>query len=107
MDLHQFDLGVLLDLQRREGGCRYGDAATLRDKLAAAQAQLAGSTFGNDADNVQRRFVLGQRVLHKIHGYRGVVCGYVDAPSDTGGVFCHVLPSVTFGDVQKPLVSAS
>eukprot|EP00884_Botryococcus_braunii_P014347 jgi/Botrbrau1/22913/Bobra.0065s0062.1 len=64
------------ELQKAVDEERYADAATLRDKLAAAQAQLAGSSFGSNADNVQRRFVLGQRVLHRVHGYRGVVCGW-------------------------------
>ncbi len=67
---------------------RYADAATLRDKLkeledASAAAQALAAEWGTDA--VQPKLRLGQRVMHKTLGYRGVVCGYVLVEGDGCG----------------------
>lgn len=60
--------------------CRYGDAAKFRDMLAqldrqAKQAAALAAEAGAAADN-QPRLRLGQRVVHREQGYRGVVVGW-------------------------------
>lgn len=61
--------------------CRYADAAKFRDMLAAldrqakqAAALAAEAEAGADGKQVLLR--LGQRVVHKEQGYRGVVVGW-------------------------------
>ena len=57
----------------------YTEAARLRDCLQEVQsrADAAANKTSQDRELLQRQktFSLGQRVLHAVHGYRGVICG--------------------------------
>ncbi len=57
---------------------RYDEAAELRERLREVKEE-ADAVVGRRslaAESVEpRRFRLGQRVTHAVHGYRGVVCG--------------------------------
>lgn len=59
--------------------CRYADAAKLRDMLAALdrQAKQAAAIAAEQGPTEQVvRLRLGQRVVHRQRGYRGVVVGW-------------------------------
>ena len=59
--------------------CRYGDAAALRDELKGVQAAAAAAADRDSLDRrrieISRQLRLGQRVLHKGRGFRGLICG--------------------------------
>ena len=44
---------------------------------AKAEAAANRTTQDRELLQQQRTFALGQRVMHSIHGYRGVICGCV------------------------------
>ena len=57
---------------------RYSEAAELRERLRAAKEaaeEAAGRRAQQQASVEPRRFRLGQRVAHAVHGYRGAICG--------------------------------
>jgi hypothetical protein len=61
--------------------CRYTDAAKFRDMLAALdrqakQAAALAAEADATAEGKRLQLRLGQRVVHKDHGYRGVVVGW-------------------------------
>lgn len=54
----------------------YAQAAEIRDAINKLEAEtLAASAKAMAYDNVQYKFRLGQKVIHKTFGYRGVICG--------------------------------
>ncbi|GAB2214471.1 hypothetical protein Drorol1_Dr00018820 [Drosera rotundifolia] len=54
----------------------YALAAKLRDDISEVEAEsIAASAKALAYDSVQYEFRLGQKVRHKIFGYRGVICG--------------------------------
>jgi len=69
-------LRVRADLQKAIDSENYAVAAGLRDEIAKLEAEsLAVSAKGLAYQNVKYAFRLGQKVRHKVHGYRGVICG--------------------------------
>ena len=57
---------------------RYAEAAELREKLREAKERTDAALGRRSAAAeavAPRRFRLGQRVTHAVHGYRGVICG--------------------------------
>ncbi|WVZ68724.1 hypothetical protein U9M48_017628 [Paspalum notatum var. saurae] len=69
-------LRVRADLQKAIDGENYALAAGLRDEIAKLEAEsLAVSAKALAYQNVKYAFRLGQKVRHKVHGYRGVICG--------------------------------
>ena len=55
---------------------RYGEAAALRDQLAAAEGGAAAAAeVLQSAKAAAFRFTLGQRVVHAVHRWTGVVAG--------------------------------
>ncbi|CAL4947297.1 unnamed protein product [Urochloa decumbens] len=69
-------LRVRADLQNAIDGENYALAASLRDEIAKLEAEsLAVSAKALAYQNVKYEFRLGQKVRHKVHGYRGVICG--------------------------------
>eukprot|EP00878_Enallax_costatus_P002909 GHUV01003103.1.p1 GENE.GHUV01003103.1~~GHUV01003103.1.p1 ORF type:complete len:415 (+),score=115.19 GHUV01003103.1:208-1452(+) len=67
------------EMQRAVQEERYADAAKYRDMLTqldrqAKQAAALATEQGDASSNIQLR--LGQRVVHKTRGYRGVVVGW-------------------------------
>jgi heat shock protein HspQ len=58
---------------------RYADAAAIRDRLNTleAEANSAAAVAAEWRGTQAPLFLLGQRVVHVKHGYRGVVCGCV------------------------------
>ncbi|XP_054824906.1 clp protease adapter protein ClpF, chloroplastic-like isoform X1 [Prosopis cineraria] len=64
------------DLQDAIKSEDYALAAELRDKISKLEAQtLEASAKALVYENVQYAFRLGQKVKHRIFGYRAVVCG--------------------------------
>nr|CAB3478391.1 unnamed protein product [Digitaria exilis] len=64
------------DLQKAIDSENYALAAGLRDEIAKLEAEsLAVSAKALAYQNVKYAFRLGQKVRHKVHGYRGVICG--------------------------------
>lgn len=59
--------------------CSYAEATKLRDAVKSVQDRredaAAKLTRTRDDLNRQRRFKLGQRVMHATLGYRGLICG--------------------------------
>lgn len=56
---------------------RYADAAKFRDQLEALTARTQQACDQATAEPAEGpKFRLGQRVIHKEYGYRGVVAGY-------------------------------
>lgn len=69
-------LRIRADLQDAVESEKYALAAELRDEISKLEAQsLAASAKSLAYKNVQYGFRLGQKVHHKIFGYRGVICG--------------------------------
>ncbi|XP_062222390.1 clp protease adapter protein ClpF, chloroplastic-like isoform X3 [Phragmites australis] len=69
-------LRVRADLQKAIDSEKYALAAGLRDEIAKLEAEsLAISAKALAYQNVKYAFRLGQKVHHKVHGYRGVICG--------------------------------
>lgn len=69
-------LRVRSDLQNAIQSENYSLAAELRDKIAKLEADsLAATATAQLYENAQYAFRLGQKVRHKIFGYRGVICG--------------------------------
>ncbi|XP_039849206.1 clp protease adapter protein ClpF, chloroplastic-like isoform X4 [Panicum virgatum] len=69
-------LRVRADLQKAIDSENYAVAAGLRDEIAKLEAEsLAVSAKALAYQNVKYAFRLGQKVRHKVHGYRGVICG--------------------------------
>lgn len=63
---------------------RYADAAKLRDQLAEAEAAAAASAAALQAARGSvLRFALGQRVVHSVHRWTGVVAGADRCFADT------------------------
>lgn len=66
----------MCDLQKAIDSENYALAAGLRDDIAKLEVEsLAVSAKALAYQNVKYAFRLGQKVRHKIHGYRGVICG--------------------------------
>ncbi|XP_058009989.1 clp protease adapter protein ClpF, chloroplastic isoform X2 [Hevea brasiliensis] len=64
------------DLQNAIENENYAMAAQLRDQISKLEAEsLAASAKALAYENAQYAFRLGQKVSHKIFGYRAVVCG--------------------------------
>ncbi|KAM2330380.1 clp protease adapter protein ClpF, chloroplastic-like isoform X2 [Malus sylvestris] len=64
------------DLQKAIESENYAVAAKLRDTISKLEAEsLAASAKALAHENANYSFRLGQRVRHKIFGYRAVVCG--------------------------------
>ncbi|KAK7274900.1 hypothetical protein RIF29_16001 [Crotalaria pallida] len=64
------------DLQSAIENEDYTLAADLRDKISKLEAEsLAASAKALAHENAQYAFRLGQRVRHKLFGYRAVICG--------------------------------
>lgn len=69
-------LRLRADLQKEIEKENYTVAAELRDKISKLEAEsLAASARALAYKNVQYAFRLGQKVRHKIFGYRAVICG--------------------------------
>ncbi|KAK9277246.1 hypothetical protein L1049_006785 [Liquidambar formosana] len=64
------------DLQNAIESENYASAAELRDEISKLEAEsLAVSAKALAFENAQYAFRLGQKVRHKMFGYRAVVCG--------------------------------
>lgn len=64
------------DLQNAIQSENYSLAAELRDKIAKLEVEsLAVTATAQLYENARYAFRLGQKVRHKIFGYRGVICG--------------------------------
>lgn len=64
------------DLQHAIDSENYASAAELRDEISKLEAEsLAASAKALAYENVQYAFRLGQKVRHKVFGYRAVICG--------------------------------
>ncbi|XP_031101403.1 clp protease adapter protein ClpF, chloroplastic [Ipomoea triloba] len=64
------------DLQSAVESENYSLAADIRDQISKIEAEsLAASVRAQAYENAQYAFRLGQRVKHKVFGYRGVICG--------------------------------
>ncbi|KAF5203103.1 Clp protease adapter protein clpf protein [Thalictrum thalictroides] len=69
-------LRLRTDMQKAIESENYALAAELRDKISKLEAEsLAASAKALAYENVRYAFRLGQKVRHKIFGYRGVICG--------------------------------
>ncbi|XP_039116888.1 clp protease adapter protein ClpF, chloroplastic isoform X2 [Dioscorea cayenensis subsp. rotundata] len=69
-------LRLRADMQKAIDSENYGVAAQLRDEITKLEAEsLAASAKALAYANVQYAFRLGQKVKHKIFGYRAVICG--------------------------------
>ncbi|XP_010938850.2 clp protease adapter protein ClpF, chloroplastic isoform X2 [Elaeis guineensis] len=69
-------LRLRADLQKAIESENYAVAAELRDEISKLEAEsLAASAKALAYQNVQYAFRLGQRVRHKVFGYRAVICG--------------------------------
>lgn len=70
-------LRLRTEMQRAVEDERYGDAAQLRDQLKQIEAAtVEASAAAAQVKDMQRKFRLGQRVVHATKGYRAVVCGW-------------------------------
>ncbi|RWR95642.1 UVR domain-containing protein [Cinnamomum micranthum f. kanehirae] len=64
------------DMQKAIEGENYALAAELRDEISKLEAEsLAASAKALAYENAQYAFRLGQKVRHKVFGYRAVICG--------------------------------
>ncbi|XP_057484959.1 clp protease adapter protein ClpF, chloroplastic-like [Actinidia eriantha] len=64
------------DLQNAIQGENYALAAEIRDEISKLESEsLVHSAKAQLYENAQYAFRLGQKVRHKMFGYRGVVCG--------------------------------
>ncbi|XP_030505593.2 clp protease adapter protein ClpF, chloroplastic isoform X1 [Cannabis sativa] len=64
------------DLQNAVESENYAVAAKLRDQISKLEAEsLAAAAKSLAHDNAQYSFRLGQKVRHKVFGYKGVICG--------------------------------
>lgn len=73
----RWPLGLVLQQRALPAG-RYAEAAELREKLREAKERTDAAPGRRSAQAeavAPRRFRLGQRVTHAVHGYRGVICG--------------------------------
>ncbi|KAK6157861.1 hypothetical protein DH2020_012109 [Rehmannia glutinosa] len=69
-------LRLRADLQNAIQSENYSLAAELRDKISKLEAKsLSASVKAQAYENAQYAFRLGQKVKHKIFGYRAVICG--------------------------------
>ncbi|GAB2280225.1 hypothetical protein Dimus_014868 [Dionaea muscipula] len=69
-------LRLRAELQNAIENENYTLAAKLRDEISILEAEsLVASAKAMAYDNIQYEFRLGQKVRHKIFGYRGVICG--------------------------------
>ncbi|XP_052165663.1 clp protease adapter protein ClpF, chloroplastic-like isoform X1 [Oryza glaberrima] len=69
-------LRVRADLQKAVDSENYALAAALRDEIAKLETEsLAVSAKALAYQNMKYAFRLGQKVRHKVHGYRAVICG--------------------------------
>nr|DAD34977.1 TPA_asm: hypothetical protein HUJ06_005617 [Nelumbo nucifera] len=69
-------LRLRADMQEAIESENYAVAAELRDEISKLEAEsLAASAKALAYENAQYAFRLGQKVRHKIFGYRAVVCG--------------------------------
>ncbi|XP_047323320.1 clp protease adapter protein ClpF, chloroplastic [Impatiens glandulifera] len=69
-------LRLSADLQNAIQKENYGMAAELRDRISKLEAEsLAATAKAQLYEKAQYAFRLGQKVKHKIFGYRAVVCG--------------------------------
>lgn len=69
-------LRLRADMQKAIENENYVAAAELRDEISKLEADsLAASVKALAFENVQYAFRLGQKVRHKIFGYRAVICG--------------------------------
>ncbi|XP_058070191.1 clp protease adapter protein ClpF, chloroplastic [Magnolia sinica] len=69
-------LRLRADMQKAIEGENYALAAELRDEISKLEAEsLAASAKALAYQNAQFAFRLGQKVRHKIFGYRAVICG--------------------------------
>ncbi|XP_073140078.1 clp protease adapter protein ClpF, chloroplastic [Henckelia pumila] len=69
-------LRLRAELQNAIQSEKYDLAADLRDKISKLEAEsLAASVKARVHENAQYSFRLGQRVKHKLFGYRAVICG--------------------------------
>lgn len=65
------------ELQRAVDDERYQDATRIQSQLKELQAtSQAAASAAADLRGADRLFRLGQRVVHRAHGYRAVVCGW-------------------------------
>ncbi|MCF8706257.1 heat shock protein HspQ [Corynebacterium sp. MC-25] len=73
------------DLQNAIDSENYALAAKLRDQISNLEAEsLAASAKALAHENAQYSFRLGQKVRHKIFGYRAVICGMDPVCSESG-----------------------
>ncbi|KAK4788750.1 hypothetical protein SAY86_020069 [Trapa natans] len=64
------------DLQKAIEGEDYASAAKLRDEISNMEAEsLAASAKALAFEKAEYAFRLGQKVRHKVFGYRAVICG--------------------------------
>ncbi|OVA11934.1 UVR domain [Macleaya cordata] len=69
-------LRLRADMQKAIENENYALAAELRDQISKLETEsLAASAKALVYDNVQYAFRLGQKVRHKMFGYRAVICG--------------------------------
>ncbi|KZV48330.1 hypothetical protein F511_29247 [Dorcoceras hygrometricum] len=69
-------LRLRAELQNAIQSEKYDLAADLRDKLSKLEAEsLAASVKARAYESAQYAFRLGQKVKHKLFGYRAVICG--------------------------------
>ncbi|KAG8366416.1 hypothetical protein BUALT_Bualt17G0077400 [Buddleja alternifolia] len=69
-------LRLRADLQNAIESENYGLAAELRDEISKLEAKsLTASVKAQAYESAQYAFRLGQKVTHKIFGYRAVICG--------------------------------
>ncbi|PIN02464.1 hypothetical protein CDL12_25027 [Handroanthus impetiginosus] len=69
-------LRLRAELQKAIESENYSLAAKLRDEISKLEAKsLAASVKAQAFENAQYAFRLGQKVKHKIFGYRAVICG--------------------------------
>lgn len=69
-------LRLRADLQKAIESENYAVAAELRDEISKLEAEsLAASAKALAYENAQYAFRLGQKVQHKVFGYRAVICG--------------------------------
>ncbi|XP_073059342.1 clp protease adapter protein ClpF, chloroplastic [Primulina eburnea] len=69
-------LRLRAELQNAIQSEKYDFAADLRDKISKLEAEsLTASVKARAFENAQYAFRLGQKVKHKLFGYRAVICG--------------------------------
>ena len=55
---------------------RYSDAASIRDRLNELEATSREAAATVSENRVKPEFRLGQRIVHKHKGFKGVICGW-------------------------------